>query len=119
MKSEIKSFLHAWNGISFAIRSEKHMRFHLLAAFLVTVAGWFFNINTTEWCILISTIGAVIAAEIFNTAFEQLVNLVSPQQHVIAGKVKDLAAGAVLVISIAALLIGIIIFAPKILTYIL
>ena len=117
MKSEMKSFTYAWNGILYAIRSEKHMRFHLLAAFLVTVAGWFFSINTTEWCLIISSIGAVIAAEIFNTALEQLVNLVSPQQHVIAGKVKDLAAGAVLVISIAALLIGIIIFVPKIFAY--
>jgi diacylglycerol kinase (ATP) len=117
MKSEMKSFTHAWNGILYAIRSEKHMRFHLLAALLVTVAGWFFNINSTEWCILFSSIGIVIAAEIFNTAFEQLVNLVSPQQHVIAGRVKDLAAGAVLVVSIAALLIGLIIFIPKILSY--
>lgn len=117
MKSEIKSFTHACNGILYAIRSEKHMRFHLLAAFLVTDAGWFFNINTIEWCLIISSIGAVIAAEIFNTALEQLVNLVSPQQHVIAGKVKDLAAGAVLIISIAALLIGIIIFVPKFLSY--
>lgn len=117
MKSEIKSFTYAWKGIIYAIRSEKHMRFHLLAAFLVAVAGWFFNVNYIEWCLIITTIGAVIAAEIFNTAFEQLVNLVSPQQHVIAGKVKDLAAGAVLVISIAAILIGLIIFIPKILNY--
>jgi diacylglycerol kinase (ATP) len=117
MKSEMKSFTYACNGILYAIRSEKHMRFHLLATFLVTIAGWFFSINTTEWCLIITTIGAVIAAEIFNTALEQLVNLVSPQQHVIAGKVKDLAAGAVLVISIAALIIGLIIFIPKILTY--
>jgi diacylglycerol kinase (ATP) len=117
MKSEMKSFTYACNGILYAIRSEKHIRFHLLAAFLVTVAGWFFSINTTEWCLIITTIGAVIAAEIFNTAFEQLVNLVSPQQHVIAGRVKDLAAGAVLVVSIAALLIGLIIFIPKMLSY--
>lgn len=117
MKSEIKSFVHAWNGILYAIRSEKHMRFHLLATILVVIAGWFFNINTTEWCLIVLCIGGVCMAELFNTAFEQLVNLVSPQHNLIAGRVKDVAAGAVLIFSIAALIIGLIVFVPKILAY--
>lgn len=117
MKSEIKSFTYAWNGILYAIRSEKHMRFHLLATILVVIAGWFFNINTTEWCLIILCIGGVCMAELFNTAFEQLVNLVSPQHNLIAGRVKDVAAGAVLIFSIAALIIGLVVFVPKILAY--
>lgn len=114
MSSEIKSFADALNGITYAIRSEKHMKFHLLATMFVVLAGWFFDITFTEWCAVILCIGGVITAEIFNTAIEQLVNLVSPQHHVIAGRVKDLAAGAVLVFSIAALVVGLIVFVPKV-----
>ncbi len=118
MSSEIKSFADALNGIVYAIRSEKHMKFHLLATILVVVAGWFFNISFTEWCVVTLSIGGVITAEIFNTAIEQLVNLVSPQHNVIAGRVKDLAAGAVLVFSIAALVVGLIVFVPKVIALI-
>lgn len=114
MNSEIKSFADALNGITYAIRSEKHMKFHLLATIIVVVAGWFFKISFMEWCLVTLSIGGVITAEIFNTAIEQLVNLVSPQHHVIAGRVKDLAAGAVLVFSISALVVGLIVFVPKV-----
>ena len=89
------------------------MRFHLFAAVVVIVAGLFFDISITEWCMLILSMGAVITAELINTAFEQLVNLVSPQQHTIAGRVKDVAAGAVLIISIAAAIVGLMVFLPK------
>lgn len=116
MNSEIKSFADALNGILYAIRSEKHMKFHLLATILVVAAGWFFDISFTEWCAIILCIGGVITAEVFNTAFEQLVNLVSPQYNVVAGRVKDLAAGAVLVFSISALVVGLIVFVPKIIS---
>lgn len=116
MSSEIKSFADALNGILYAIRSEKHMKFHLLATILVVAAGWFFDISFTEWCAVILCIGGVITAEVFNTAFEQLVNLVSPQYNVVAGRVKDLAAGAVLVFSISALVVGLIVFVPKIIS---
>jgi diacylglycerol kinase len=114
MSSEIKSFADALNGILYAIRSEKHMRFHLLTTIVVVVTGCFFEISFTEWCLVIISIGGVITAEIFNTAFEQLVNLVSPQHNTIAGRVKDLAAGAVLVFSIAALVVGLVVFVPKV-----
>jgi diacylglycerol kinase (ATP) len=116
MNSEIKSFTDALNGIVYAIRSEKHMKFHLLATIIVVVAGWFFDISFTEWCIITLSVGGVITAEIFNTAFEQLVNLVSPEYNVIAGRVKDLAAGAVLIFSAAALVVGLIVFVPKIIS---
>ncbi len=114
MKAEIKSFTHAINGIVYAISSEKHMRFHLFAAVIVFASGLFFDITFTEWCLLILSIGAVITAELINTALEQLVNLVSPQQNPIAGRVKDVAAGAVLIISIAAAIVGLMVFLPKV-----
>jgi len=90
----------------------------LLATLLVLYAGWFFCINTTEWCLIILCIGGVFMAELFNTAFEQLVNLVSPQHNLIAGRVKDVAAGAVLIFSMIALIVGLIVFMPKVMAYI-
>lgn len=71
---------------------------------------FFFGITRTEWIVIILCIGVVIAAELFNTAIEKLVDLVSPERHPIAGQVKDIAAGAVLVCAVAAAIIGIIIF---------
>jgi len=73
---------------------------------------FFFGITRTEWIVIILCIGVVIAAELFNTAIERLVDLVSPERHPIAGQVKDIAAGAVLVCAVAAAIIGIIIFLP-------
>ena len=64
------------------------------------------------WMIIILCIGVVIAAELFNTAIEKLVDLVSPQQHPVAGQVKDIAAGAVLVCAATAAIIGLIVFIP-------
>lgn len=90
------------------------MWIHLAAAILVVIAGFFFGIERGEWIAIIGCIGAVMAAEAFNTAIERLVNLVSPQWHPIAGEVKDIAAGAVLICAIAAAIIGLIIFIPYI-----
>ena len=70
------------------------------------------GITRMEWMIIILCIGVVIAAELFNTAIEKLVDLVSPQQHPVAGQVKDIAAGAVLVCAATAAIIGLIVFIP-------
>ena len=87
---------------------------HLIASVLVIVLGFFFQINTSDWIVLILCIGMVLGAEALNTSIEELTNLVSPDYHEQAGKVKDLAAGAVLIISLMAAIIGLIIFIPKI-----
>ena len=72
----------------------------------------YFNISTVEWCIVLLCFAMVLAAEAFNTAIERLVNLVSPDYHTLAGDVKDIAAGAVLICAIAAAIIGVIVFIP-------
>ncbi|MDA6987305.1 diacylglycerol kinase family protein, partial [Escherichia coli] len=64
------------------------------------------------WTVVVLCFGVVIAAELFNTAIERLVDLVSPERHPVAGQVKDIAAGAVLVCAVAAAIIGLIIFIP-------
>lgn len=76
------------------------------------LGGFHFQITSTEWCIVLICFGLVLAAEAFNTAIERLVNLVSPDYHPIAGDVKDVAAGAVLICAIFAAIIGCIIFLP-------
>jgi diacylglycerol kinase len=88
------------------------MRIHALAALLAIVAGFALSITAIEWCLIIGCIGLVFMAEVFNTAIETLTNLVSPEFNPLAGKTKDLAAGAVLIAAITAAVIGIIIFLP-------
>ncbi|MBR6433364.1 MAG: diacylglycerol kinase family protein [Bacteroides sp.] len=112
MKKQLYGFGYAWKGIRCCIGKEQNLSFHLIAAIIVVIAGFILSITKIEWTIVILCIGVVIAAELFNTAIERLVDLVSPQQHPIAGKVKDIAAGAVLVCAVTAAIIGLIIFVP-------
>lgn len=92
------------------------MRIHILSAVAVVIAGFAFHITRTEWCLLVGSMGLVITAEIINTAIENLTNLVSPEINPLAGKAKDLAAGAVLIAAITAAVIGSIVFLPYLLT---
>jgi len=117
-KKRYNSFKFALRGLNAAVRSEPHMRLHVLSAIGVVVAGFFFDVTNTEWCLLVGCIGLVFTAEIFNTAIETLTNLVSPDWHQLAGKAKDLAAGAVLAASIAAAIVGSIIFLPYLISFV-
>lgn len=112
LKKQIRSFRYAWQGIKCCVGKEQNLSFHLIAAAAVVIAGFCFGITQTEWLIIILCIEMVIAAELFNTAIEKLVDRVSPERNPIAGQVKDIAAGAVLVCAAAAAIIGLIIFIP-------
>ena len=79
---------------------------------VVTAAGFYFGISRGEWIAVVLCFGMVLAAEGFNSAIERLVNLVSPGRNPLAGDIKDVAAGAVLVCAIAAAVVGLIIFLP-------
>lgn len=105
-----RSFLFAWNGFRLAFNEQSNLRFHVLAASLVMAAGFLFNVTVIEWCILLFCIGLVITAELVNSAIEGLVDLVSPEQNEKAGKIKDISAASVLVVSIVSAIVGIIIF---------
>lgn len=109
---QLRSFGYAWKGIRCCVGKEQNLNFHLIISVIVTVAGIVLDITRGEWTVIILCIGMVIAAELFNTAIERLVDLVSPQRHPLAGQVKDIAAGAVLVCALAAIIIGLIIFVP-------
>ena len=112
LNKRIKSFGYAFKGIASLIKKEHNAWIHCTAIVVVTLAGWYFGITPTEWCIVVLCFGMVLAAEGFNTAIERLVDLVSPDYHPIAGDVKDVAAGAVLICAIAAAIVGMIVFIP-------
>lgn len=115
IKERIASFGYAFEGIFEVIKSQTNFKIHFLVAFLAIAAGLYFAISTTEWCLIIGSIAAVLSAETFNTAIEHLTNLVSPDYHILAKKTKDAAAGAVLFMAIGAAIIGLFIFLPKVL----
>ncbi len=104
-----KSFVYAARGLKACI-AERNMRFHLSAAVLVTAFSLVYRLERVQFGLLIFSIGLVIALEAVNTSAEWLTDLVSPDFHPIAGKVKDIAAGAVLVGALTAAGIGCLLF---------
>ncbi len=115
----IRGFGYAINGILMAVKEQLNLKVHLLAMGCVIAAGFFFALNTTEWAIVLLTFGLVLVAEMVNTAIEYLVDFVSPEHHPQAGKVKDVAAGAVLISAIIAGVVGLLIFGNKFLMLVL
>ena len=113
----ISSLEFALTGIFTAFKEERNMRKHALSAILAIVAGFLFGISVTEWLFLLLSVSLVIAFEIMNSALENVVDLASDYHFsMLAKNAKDMAAGAVLVISGFALVTGLIIFVPKLWT---
>ncbi|MFI5221887.1 MAG: diacylglycerol kinase family protein [Bacteroidia bacterium] len=113
-KKRIQSFRFAFKGLAYAFTQEHNLWIHLFAGVVVVLAGFYYHLNSTEWILISIAIGMVIAAELFNTTVEKLVDLVSPEQNKNAGLIKDVAAGVVLICAITSVVIGLIIFIPKI-----
>lgn len=116
IKARLKSFVYAFAGIARIFKEEHNFRIHALAALLVISMGIYFPISTNEWFWIITCIAAVLASEMFNTAIEKLADCIDPNHNPTIGKIKDVSAGAVLVISFGCACIGIIIFWPHILS---
>jgi diacylglycerol kinase len=112
----MKGFKFALNGIKEAIATQVNFRFHFAATLFVVSAGFVVELNEMEWVMVTLCIGFVVVTELLNTAIEYLVDFISPDQHPLAGKIKDLAAGAVLISAITAFVTGLIIFTPKIMS---
>lgn len=113
-KKLINSFKYAFKGIGSSLKSERNMKIHFAMMVLVIIAGIFLNISIWEWITCFILFGLVISLEMVNTAIEIVVDMVSPEYNLKAGHVKDIAAGAVLVNAIAAFIVGLLIFLPKI-----
>ncbi len=114
MKKLLNSFGYALKGMFVVLKEQQNMRIHAVAVLVVTVTGLFLGLTAVELSLIALCIGAVITAEMVNTAIEELVNLVSPDFNEKAGKIKDIAAGAVLLTAIVAAVVAIYIFGNKI-----
>lgn len=101
-------------GFKTAFAEEKHIRIHVAMALLVVILGAIVSLHAVEWIIVLLTIGNIIGLELVNSAIERAVDYTGTKQHPLAKKAKDMAAAAVLVMCIIALVIGVIIFVPKI-----
>ena len=115
MKKLIRSFGYAFKGVAYATTSQLNFRIHLVATALVLPLGYFLHLSTSEWQWVMLCITIVLVTEIFNTMIETLVDLVSPGFNEKAGRIKDMAAGAVVIAAAFALATGFIIFLPKLL----
>jgi diacylglycerol kinase (ATP) len=117
IKKRIDSIKYAINGISLIITTQHNAWIHFAMTVLVVALGFLLKVSAIEWMMLVLAIVSVWVAEGLNTAIEHLGDSVSPEEyHPLVGKSKDVAAGAVLISSIGAAIIGSIVFVPKILT---
>lgn len=113
IKQKTIGLKYAINGLVFAFKNEINMRVHVLFTVSVIILGFVFHVSLTEWVLLFLTFGLVLSSEVFNTAVEMLLDYLAPEWHPKVGIIKDLTAGGVLVASGIALVIGSIIFIPK------
>lgn len=114
IRKEQKRFRDAAKGLLVFLSSAEHAIFHSIAAFIALIAAWYFCVSTFEWLVIILCIGFVFFAEAVNESIERVADFIYKEQHPDIGKIKDIAAGAVLVAAITSAAIGIIIFLPKI-----
>lgn len=114
-KKRLLSFKYAFEGIRTLFVETPNAQIHLFMAILAVALGFFLKIARSEWLAVIIVIGLVFAMEGVNTAIENLSDFACDKEiHPTIKKVKDLAAGAVLIMAIAALVVGIVVFLPKI-----
>jgi diacylglycerol kinase (ATP) len=113
MKKLILSFGYAFKGIYYATKTQLNFRIHLVATFLAVITGLLLKLSADEWKWISLCIALVLTAELMNTALETLTDMVSPDYHIKAGIVKDMAAAAVLITAIFSVIIALIIFLPK------
>src|SRR5215213_2959787 len=106
-----RSFEHAYRGMIFAVRTQRNMRFHVVVAVVVLVASLLLGVSRLELAVLVLTILLVFVTELFNTAMEFIVDLATKEYHPLAKLAKDVSAGAVLVSSVGAVLVGYLILA--------
>ena len=110
MKSFFRSVQYALHGIRAGISDQRNLKAQIVIALIVVGAGFYLRITSFEWCIVLICMGMVIGLEMINSAIESLVDLVTLERKPLAGKIKDIAAGAVLFVSIISVIVGVIIF---------
>ena len=111
----VQSFKYAFNGLKILVREEQNYVVHLTTTVVVVVAGFYYKISASEWTVLLLAIQVVLTLETINTAIENLADFVSTERNNKIMRIKDLAAAGVLISAVTAMIIGVIIFGPKIL----
>lgn len=115
LRGRFDSFVYAGRGIVQVFRREPNAKVHLVVACSVIAAAAALDVSKTDFALLAIAITMVFVAETINTAIERLTDLVSPDHHPLAAQAKDISAGAVLLASIGSVVIGAIVFGPKLL----
>lgn len=110
----VRSFGYAINGIRTAIVKERNLQIHVGMAITAVLCGFIFQITKVEWLFIILAIGGTFTAEMMNSAIERVVDLSTEDFHPLARDAKDMAAGAVLLFALTSVVIGIVIFVPKV-----
>lgn len=110
----LKGFLYAFNGLVVFFKNERNGRIQLVTSIVIVMLAWWLHVSASEWIILLACIATVLSFEMINSAIEKLCNLVHPEYHAAVKVIKDIAAGAVLWVSVFSGIIGFIIFLPKI-----
>ncbi|MBR2708112.1 MAG: diacylglycerol kinase family protein [Bacilli bacterium] len=113
-KRLINSFKYAFQGLKYAFIYEQNLTVHILATIIVIIFGFIFKISIFEWLVLFLIIGLVIATELINTSIEATIDLITDEINPLAKIAKDTAAAAVLIFGLTALIVGALIFLPKI-----
>lgn len=115
--ARIRSFSHAFRGLGFMLKTQHNAWIHLVATAAVIGFGVWLNLSFHDWRWIVLAVGFVWVAEIVNTAFEHLCDVVQPEFHVSVKAAKDVAAGAVLVAACVAVIIGALVFLPYLSTH--
>ena len=112
--NRLKSIIYAFKGAFLLIKTEASIKVQIAIAITMILAGFYFNISPTEWIMQIFALGLVLSIEGANTAIEKLCDFIHPENHSKIGEIKDISAGAVMLAAITAVIIGLIIYIPKI-----
>lgn len=112
-RNRVRSVGFAMRGAWLLITTEGSIKVQLGITVIVTVAGFYFNISNTEWILQILAIALVLGVEGVNTAIEKLSDFIQPRFDPKIGFIKDISAGAVMLVSLAATIVGLIIYVPK------
>ncbi|HLR73535.1 MAG TPA: diacylglycerol kinase family protein [Pseudogracilibacillus sp.] len=106
-------FRYAFNGIKEAFLRERNFRIHLYITSIVLILSFYFQLNVTEWILILIAIYFVLVMELVNSLFERIIDYIKPEYHIQAKIIKDIAAGVVLLTASLSIIIGLIIFLPK------
>jgi len=116
LKDRLRRFGHAFRGLGLVVSREHNMRIHVLAAVVAVVLGFLMKLTITEWSIIILCMGIVLTAELINSAVERVCDAAfTKKEDPVVKDIKDISAGAVLISAVMALVVGLLIFVPKLL----